>query len=108
MATIDDMTTELVSRGEFFAGLNPADIADEWLGYDFTSTSASKWLDISVWDAATAAALRDAGLSPDRVKATAERLAAEDADRYTDGCPIYAACNGDYSVDNLIAACMAK
>ncbi len=55
------------------------------------------------WDAATAAKFRDADLSPSDVDAAADKLI-EDADEsYTDGSPIYAACNNDISADDIIA-----
>jgi len=88
----------LVSNGERFTGSDAAEVAQEWIDYGFDADDVSDWCDIGCWDAATAAAWRDAGLSPDQVLDAARSLIdAEDEpeDTYTDGCPIYSCCNGD-------------
>jgi len=102
---LNEMVAVLDSHGPRFAGNHVEDMAQEWLDYDFTPEQADEWCSIGVWNAATAAEFRDAGLSPDQVQAAAERLLdAEQAawtderwgySRYTDGCPIYSICNGD-------------
>ena len=108
------MVAVLNSHGPRFSGNHVEDMAQEWLDYDFTPAEADSWCEIGVWDAATAAEFRDAGLSPAEAAAAAERLIeAEKAEwtdeswgfsRYTDGCPIYAACNHDISPDVIIEA----
>lgn len=103
-----DMAAMLDGHGEKFTGNNVDDEAQGWLDNDFTPRAADMWCDIGCWDAAIAAQLRDAGLSPDQVRVAAERLIADAGDdaaeEYTDGCPIYSACNGDTNADVLIEA----
>ena len=110
---LNDMATVLNSHGSKFGGNNVADEAEEWLDHDFTPSKAGGWCEIGVWDAATAAEFRDAGLTPEEVKAASERLieaeqAAWDEEptdsQYTDGDPIYAACNGDIKASVIIEA----
>jgi len=111
---IADMVAILESHGPRFSGNNAAETAREWLDYGFTPKQADEWCEIGVWNPATAAAFQDAGLSPDESRSAAERLIeAEQAkwtdenwgySRYTDGDPIYAACNYDISPDIIIEA----
>lgn len=101
------MVDVLVDRGIRFAGNCAEDVAEDWIDHGFTADTAIDWCDVRVWDAGTAADSRDAGLSPDEVQAAAESLTdgLEDEDvhgRYTDGCPIYAACNGDLTARDAI------
>lgn len=104
---INDMAATLGSYGSRFVGNNVADEAQEWLDRDFTPASAGGWCEIGVWDAATAAEFRAAGLTPEKVVAAAESLIDgldDPADEYTDGDPIYAACNGDIKASVIIDA----
>lgn len=105
--SLNDMAAVLNGHGSRFSGNNVADEAQEWLDHDFTPAKAGGWCEIGVWDAATAAEFRDAGLTPEQVKAAAESLTEgldDPADEYTDGDPIYAACNGDIKASVIIEA----
>src|SRR5690606_23642790 len=107
-ADVAEMAEMLERHGDRFTGNCVEDEAQGWLDHDFDADSADEWCEIGVWDSATAAQLRDAGLTPDQVRDACERLideAGDDAaDDYTDGDPIYSACNGDTSVSVLIEA----
>lgn len=97
----------LLRHGDMFTGNSVEDEAEGWADNGFDADSADPWCEIGVWDAATAAELRDAGLTPEQVKAAAESLTEgleDPAEEYTNGCPIYAACNGDISVSVIIKA----
>ena len=102
-----DMADLLCRHGDRFAGTDAEEVAQDWLDHDFTAGTAEKWCDIGVWDAATATAFRDSGHSPEQIEAASESLT-EDLDDpgvvYTDGDPIYAACNGDLSPQVIIDA----
>lgn len=113
MAAYDDAievqeTAEMLEvYGDMYTGSTAADEARDWVDHGFTSVSADPWCAVGVWDASTAADLRDAGLSPDAVQAAAESLTdgMEGKDvlmRYTGGGPIYAACNGDLTARDAI------
>lgn len=110
-AEIDDQTAErsemadmLDGHGERFSGGNVDDIAQGWLEHDFDARSAGEWCEIGVWDDDTAAEFRDADLTPDEVNAAADRMIEAAEREYTDGSPIYAACNGDISAQQIIDA----
>jgi len=101
------MQDMLTRQGDRFAGNNVADEAQDWSDHDFGVDDASDWCDIGVWDAATAAEFRDAELTPDQVDAAAERLVEgleDPTDEYTDGDPLYSACNGDTPIEEIVAA----
>ena len=101
------MTTVLNSHGSKFSGTNVADEAQEWLDHNFTPATADGWCEIGVWDAATAAEFREAGLTPAEVESAAESLIEgldDPSEEYTDGDPIYAACNGDITASVIIEA----
>ena len=108
-ATVDralqDMVEILNTYGDRYSGGDAAEVAQDWADNDFTADTMVDWLDAGFWDAGTAAEVRDAGISAEAAKETAERLAeADDAsETYTDGDPIYSCCNGDTSVDVLIS-----
>lgn len=100
-----DMMELLERYGDRFAGNSAKDNASDWVENGFDADSASDWMDLGVWDAATAAEFRDAELTPGEVGAAADKLVEglEDAaEEFTDGCPIYAACNGDISPRRII------
>lgn len=101
------MQAMLLGHGIRFSGNNVEDEAEVWQDHDFDADHANQWCEIGVWDAATAAEFRDAGLTPERAKAAAESLTEsldDPADKYTDGDPIYAACNGDIKANVIIEA----
>lgn len=109
--SINSILSVLRSHGEAFTG-GPScenDVAREWQGYGFDADVTDRWCSVGVWDASIAAQLRDAGVSPSQATARAKALveAIRDADgdpaeTYTDGCPIYAVCNGDTDVSVLL------
>ena len=101
----------LKSHGDSYTGGgNGSEMAGGWVDAGITDPQVvDSWCEARVWDPAVAAGLIAAGLSPDDVTSAAESLVDgmdiyQRADAYTDGDPIYAACNGDISLDRLIAA----
>ena len=100
------MAEMLERHGERFTGDDADAMAQEWLDHGFTVGEADGWCEIGCWDAATAAILAIEGLTPDTASAAAQRLIdAEIADsQYTDGDPIYSACNCDTDFQAIIDA----
>lgn len=115
----------LNGHGPQFTGNNVDDEAQGWLDEGFDAESAGEWCEIGCWDASTAARLRDAGLSAKDADTAADALIEvekekwekEDAyamehdlelpdhdSEYTDGSPIYSACNNDTPVSKIIEA----
>lgn len=95
------LAAELDSRGDRFAGNSVWDIAADWAEHFDDATEAAEWMEIGFWDAATAAAVRDLGLTAEQAADKAEALedACEDASaEYTDGSVIYSVCNNDTPV----------
>ena len=107
-ADVAEMAEMLERHGDRFIGNNAIDMADAWIEAGFSADDADDWCEIGVWEPEIAVSLRDARVTPDCAAEASRRLidAEEDAaEIYTDGCPIYAACNRDISVDVLIQAC---
>jgi hypothetical protein len=96
-----EMAAMLRRHGDRFTGSNCEDEAASWEEHGFTVTEADKWCSVGFWDAAAAAAFRDAGATPEQVAEAAERIA---SDEFTDGNPIYSVCNGDTPIRVLLAA----
>ena len=126
-ADVYDMAEMLDRHGSTFAGNCADDTAQDWIDNGFERDSADDWCEIGCWDAATAAELRDSGLTPTQAQEAAQRLieaetaewnakddaaAKADADWtpcsrdscYTDGDPIYSACNNDTLAQEIIDA----
>lgn len=110
--SINSIVSVLRMHGEVFTGGpdREVDIAREWLGYGFDAHGTDRWCSVGVWEPSIAAQLRDARVSPARAKARSESLVeaieeagGDPAETYTDGCPIYAVCNGDTDVSVLMA-----
>jgi hypothetical protein len=104
---IDDTPEEVREISEVLDrhGGNAIEAAQGWADHGFDADDTDDWCEVGVWDADTAADLREAGLSPREAKGAAERLLEDgDADDYTDGDPIYSVCNGDTSFQELIDA----
>jgi hypothetical protein len=123
-----DMMEALERHGDKFTGNNVADEAQGWLDENFSAEEADEWCDIGVWDALTAATLRDAGVTPSKANDAAQKLidaeieaweaidlaAAKDDpenwtpcerdSQYTDGDPIYSACNNDTNANEIVEA----
>jgi hypothetical protein len=104
-----EMAAMLDGYGDRFSGNNSLDEAQGWLDEEFSRETADPWCEIGVWDAAVAAALRDAGLTPQQVSDAAAKLVdgMDDDERcaaYTDGNPVYSVCNCDTSVEAIIEA----
>lgn len=105
---LGEMVDVLEGHGERFTGNCVDDEAQEWLDHDFDAATAGCWCDIGVWDAAMAAVFRESSYTPTEIHAAAQSLidAEEDpAETYTDGDPIYAACNCDLGPEIIIDAC---
>ena len=95
----------LNTAGTRYAGDSAHDIAVEWIDNDFDAESCAEWIAAGFWNPSTAAQLLDAGLSPDDAKNAADAMTENESDNdYTDGCPIYAACNGDIPAQEIIDA----
>ena len=95
----------LLSHGEMFHGGDELRIANEWARLGFTAEGVNAWCDAGVWDEQVAEVLYEAGMTPRDAEAVAARMAREDdADEYTSGCPIYAACNGDLNPRAIVKA----
>lgn len=106
-----DMVAVLEAHGPAFAGNSVEDEAQDWLDQEFDAAAANAWCEIGVWDAGTAQIFRAAGKTPDEIAAAARALAEAEEDPaevYTDGDPIYAACNNDLRPQVLIDACGGK
>ena len=104
-ANIDAIGEVLLTYGDRYHGWRPVDVAREWDRYDFTPVGVEAWFEAGVWKPDVAAAFAAADMTQDDVCYAADRMvAANGADRYTDGCPIYAACNGDLDPAAIIAA----
>jgi len=82
--SIRDMMEVLESRGPKFAGNHVFDVAQDWLDYGFSPTEADSWCEVGVWNPATAAEFQEAGLSPDGVRAAAERLVEAEQAEWTE------------------------
>ena len=95
----------LNEAGERFSGNSTYDMAQEWADAEFSPDDCAEWIQAGFWDAATAAALRDAGLSADDASNASIALidATGDDGRYTDSDPIYSCCNGDTDTAVIIA-----
>lgn len=109
ISNLMDLAEGLQGMGDQFSGNDPVEIAKEWQDHSFELSDASKWWDVGVWDADVARALVDAEMTPKDLTATAEAMTEdmteeELMDAYTDGCPIYSACNNDIDVQEIIDA----
>ena len=110
ITAICDVADVLMAHGERFSGGSreqAEDLAAEWVDAEFTADEVEAWAAAGVWDADTAAILHNNDMKPADVLATAALLvkASDDpAEEFTDGDPVYSVCNGDTSVDVLIAA----
>jgi hypothetical protein len=98
------MVEMLKRHGDRYTGSRLADEAANWEEHGFTAKEADKWCSVGFWDAATAAAFRDSGVTPIQAKEAAVRIA---SDAFTDHDPIYSVCNGDTPIDTLLAAATA-
>ena len=104
---VGEMCDLLDGYGERFSGNCVEDQAQDWLDHGFTADDAGQWCEIGCWDAPTAAEFRDSGKTPEQIADAAEVLAAAEddpTDTYTDGDPIYSACNNDTNPQIIIAA----
>ena len=99
---IDAIAKVLINHGEMFHGGEPRPTAREWDSYLFTSVAVDQWCSIGVWDPRVADYFARNGMTPAYVKYMAKRMV--EADAYTDGCPIYAACNGDLDPKRIVDA----
>lgn len=95
----------LNEAGERFSGNSTYDMAQEWADAEFSPDACAEWIRAGFWNATTAAALRDAGLSANDASNASIALidATGDDGRYTDNDPVYSCCNGDTDTAVLIA-----
>lgn len=104
-ANIDAIVKVLLSHGDMFYGNDSAEAAIEWDSYGFSARGVDLWCSANVWDPRVANALHDNGLSVQSLRNTVQSMIETNgADAYTNGCPIYAACNSDISVQQIIDA----
>lgn len=92
-ANIDAIAAVLLTHGAGYHGGVPMDMARGWDGYGFTDHGVDQWCEAGVWEPSVAEYLYEAGVKPRHLQAIADEMTA--TGDYTDGCPIYAACNGD-------------
>lgn len=89
----------LVSVGDRFGGLDPDEIAYDWVDHDFGIDEVREWCEIGCWDPATAAEFR-AKLTPDQVAEAADVI--DNSGHASSVGAINAACNGDLDPQILI------
>lgn len=101
-----NVASVLKSHGDRYTGSNVFDVAQEWIDAGFESgDDVNWWCHAGVWDAATAAEFAAAELTPMKVAHIADAMvdASSDPDaEFTNGCPIYAACNGDINPSRFV------
>jgi hypothetical protein len=108
--TVSEIADILKAYGELFHGGRPEEVAVEWVEAGITDLDAvDGWCKANVWEPRVAAALRAAHVSPQRLSDIAAKIIScaivvPWRKRLDQDCPIYALCNGDISVDDLIAA----
>lgn len=83
----EEMIEVLEGYGEWACGLDSAETAAEWIAAGFTPSEADGWLEANFWNAAAAANARDTGVIPEDV----------------DGELAYSYCNGDATLEDLLA-----
>lgn len=102
---VADIAEVLIGHGERFAGDDVEQESQQWIDHDFDAPEVADWCDIGCWNPSVAAQWRDAGLTPDDVKAAAESMvegSSEPDVEWTDSCPIYSCCNGDTETEEII------
>jgi len=114
MATDNETVTEIAdilkAYGELFHGGRPDEVAAEWVEAGVTDLDAvNGWCMANVWEPRVAAALQAAHISPQRLcdiaaKIRSSAIVVPWRRRRDESCPVYALCDGDISVDDLIAA----
>lgn len=92
-------------RGDSFSGSDVRETAEGWIEQGFDSDDASEWMDAGVWDAETAAELRDEEITPAQIT----QLDEDGEISYPDGCGSlgYALANCDVSVKRVKSALTA-
>lgn len=107
-AAIDQLTSDIISRGETFSGgrNNAPTLAAEWLDYsgEWRHTPA-EWMDVGVWSPSTADDCEDANLSPAAIKELCDRKGkiGEWRGKNVGVDLIYALCNGDVTIEGIEA-----
>ena len=106
---IAELAVVLRSYGEMFTGGHaPEKIAEEWYEEGITDADeCGAWCAVYVWNPSVAGALSNAGITPQRlaeIEATMIESVNEPYDTWTDGSPVYAICNDDLSVYDIIDA----
>lgn len=106
---IAELAVVLRSYGEMFTGGHaPEKIAEEWYEEGIADADeCGAWCAVYVWNPSVAGALSNAGITPQRlaeIEATMIESVNEPYDTWTDGSPVYAICNDDLSVYDIIDA----
>lgn len=94
---MDEIETVLQSHGAMYDGgsaSSRADIAEDWDDHGFDARAVDLWCDAGVWDASTALELAETGITARQLKAS--------------GVDPYPACNGDETVNALIARILGE
>ena len=109
---IGKIAATLSRLGHCYDGGSPdsaTEIAVEWVEFGFDNSEVELWAAVGCWSPSVAYDLRCAGMLPHEVHDTCQVLieqvitsGREPREVYTDGSPIYAACNGDISTDVII------
>lgn len=106
--TIELIAGLLADAGAAYTGVNANKVAEEWADEAPDDVDPFEWVRSWVrtrcWDPGTASTLA-AMLTPEQARAACDRMIERDgAERYTDGDPMYAACNGDLACDEIAQA----
>ena len=102
---MEDIAELLRDYGEVFTGGEHYSAAADWIAAEFTDLDEVEgWCMADVWEPRVAAKLRSAGVSPKGLAGIVAEMTRgmtddERRNRWTDGSPVYAACNGDVDVE---------
>jgi hypothetical protein len=92
--------------GEQFTGADPADAVESWIDAGIDDEAVvSCWVEIGVWDPTVAAECIAQGITSGQLQYAAETMQADNLDSPPSATndPIYAVCNGDLSLESLLA-----
>lgn len=114
---LDLVTNLLWCLGPAFSGGTESrawEVAGEWVAVGFDLKGVRLWTKVGCWDADTAFALEQAGVTPSQARQAADVLGEQAAARGsepigfrgTDFDPMYKVCNGDLSLDEFLGAAL--
>ena len=97
----------LRTHGDMFSGGFAEEYAKDWLSCDFTADGVSEWCEVGCWDANTADTFETYGMTPAQARKACD---AYDVARniLNGGDAMYACCNNDLCVEDVIAAWKAR